>query len=107
MQDPEDSFADIVVYATRAVTYLQGVALDQFARDVGSQDQVARCLIVIGEAARRIPEEARTAYPDVPWSKMIAMRNRLAHVYDDVDWVTVWLTVTRELPRLIADLEVR
>lgn len=107
MRDSEDSLADIIVYASRAVAYLQSVALDEFAHDVGAQDQVVRCLMVIGEAARRMPEGARTRYPDVPWSKMIAMRNRLAHVYDDVDCATVWLTVTRELPRLIVKLEAR
>ena len=43
-------------------------------------------------------------HPQVPWTQMIGMRNRLAHEYDGIDTETVWLTVVRELPGVIAEL---
>ena len=105
MRDPEASLIDIVAYARRALGYLDGVSVADFARSNGVQDQVIRCLTVIGEAARRTPDAVRSTYPQVPWAQMIGMRNRLAHEYDGIDVETVWLTVVRDLPGLLASLE--
>lgn len=105
MRDPEASLIDIVVYARRAMGYLDSVSAPEFILDTGVQDQVIRCLTVIGEAARRTPAEVRSTYPQVPWSQMIGMRNRLAHAYDGIDVETVWLTVVRDLPGILASLE--
>ncbi|MCZ7380616.1 MAG: DUF86 domain-containing protein [Candidatus Methanoperedens sp.] len=59
----------------------------------------------MGEAARRISEETQAAYPDLPWSDMVGMRNIMIHEYDDVDLVIVWETVNNDLPPLIDALE--
>lgn len=50
----------------------------------------------------RLPHmlEAADAAPDVPWSAIVGMRNRLVHAYFDVDTDVVWKTVTNELPAL-------
>ena len=41
--------------------------------------------MIIGEAANHIPDDVQDAHPDVPWLVMRAMRNRVVHVYFDVD----------------------
>ena len=69
--------------------------------DTKSQDSVIRRLEIIGEAARRISEETRKAYPNLPWREMIGMRNFLIHDYDDVDIHIVWKTVKKDLPDLL------
>lgn len=79
MRDPEASLLDIVAYVRRVSRYVEGIALDEFVSDVGVQDQVIRCLSVIGEAARRTPVGTRDRFPAVPWAQMIGMRNRLSH----------------------------
>lgn len=105
MRDPEASLMGVVTYSRRAVDYLDGVSAQEFALDTGVQDQVIRCLTVIGEAARRTPDAVRSKYPQVPWTQMIGMRNRLAHEYDGIGPDTVWLTVQRDLPGILAELE--
>ncbi len=107
MRDPEALIADIVIYSERALRYVERVDANGFATDVGVQDQVIRCLEVVGEAARRVPDDVRSSYPEVPWAQMAGMRNRLAHTYDAVDMQAVWLTVTRDLPRILAALRRR
>jgi len=42
----------------------------------------------------------------VPWSQIAGMRNRLAHEYDAIDMESVWLTVTVDLPYILAELPV-
>lgn len=104
MRDPDSFLADIITFSRRAIGYADGIGQERFVRDVGVQDQVIRCLEVIGEAARRTPDEVRSEYPGVPWAQMAGLRNRLAHEYDSVDMLAVWLTVTRDLPAVLAQL---
>jgi uncharacterized protein with HEPN domain len=67
------------------------------------QDAVIRNLEVIGEAAnniQRVDAEFASAHSEVPWQVMYAMRNRLSHGYDKVDFEIVWKTVCYDLPEL-------
>ena len=66
---------------------------------------LVRLLEVIGEAARGISDEFRTQHPELPWKKMVGMRDRLIHGYYDVDLDVVWETATEDLPGLVAKLE--
>ena len=58
----------------------------------------------IGEAARRISQETRDKYPQIPWREMTSMRNLVIHEYDVVDINQVWDTVQNKLPSLIEEL---
>lgn len=60
---------------------------------------------MIGEAASKITLASREEYPEIPWADIIAMRNRLIHVYFDIDLDIVWGTVTDDLPKLIGLLQ--
>ena len=57
-------------------------------------------LQIIGEAARALPEETRALAPDIPWLKIIGMRNILVHGYFGIDTDVVWDTVTQDIPAL-------
>lgn len=59
---------------------------------------------VIGEAASHLSEPARSAHSDVPWRRVIGMRNFVVHRYFDVDPEVVWDTATRAIPQLRRDL---
>lgn len=65
---------DILQAARLAVSYLEGVAEEMFLQDTQRQDSVIRRIEIIGEAARRISPETRTAYLDIPWNAMIGIR---------------------------------
>jgi uncharacterized protein with HEPN domain len=66
---------------------------------------VVRAIEIIGEAASRVTQDARTAFPNIPWADVTAMRNRLIHAYFEVDLARVWDTVTDDLPPLISQLQ--
>lgn len=40
---------------------------------------IERLLEIIGEAANHVSKEVIDANPDIPWSKMIGLRNKVAH----------------------------
>jgi uncharacterized protein with HEPN domain len=69
------------------------------------QDAVIRNLEVIGEAANNIQiadVAFAKAHDEIPWQVMYAMRNRLSHGYDKIDYEMVWKTVCNDLPELYA-----
>jgi uncharacterized protein with HEPN domain len=52
-----------------------------------------RHLQIIGESASKLPEGVRNLAPDIPWHKIIGMRNILVHDYFAIDLDAVWNTV--------------
>lgn len=105
MQRDREYLLDILEAAKLAIDYIGDKTREEFFEDFQCQDAVIRRLEIIGEAARRISEETRASYPDLPWSDMVGMRNIMIHEYDDVDMVIVWETVHNDLPPLIDALE--
>ncbi len=59
-----------------------------------------RSLQVIGEATKKLPEEFRSVHPEVEWSSMARMRDRLIHGYFGVDHTLVWEVVQKHIPPL-------
>jgi uncharacterized protein with HEPN domain len=65
---------------------------------------VIRWIEIIGEAARGETAELREAHPEVPWRRMVAMRNVLIHGYFDIDVDLVWSVAQNDLPKLGAQI---
>ena len=67
------------------------------------QDAVERNLEIIGEAAnnvQRVDPAFANLHSEIPWQVIYAMRNRLSHGYDKIDYEMVWKTVCNDLPEL-------
>jgi uncharacterized protein with HEPN domain len=78
---------------------------DRFSVDEKALYAVIRALEIIGEAARKIPEEVRQANPEIQWREITAMRNKLTHEYFGVNIKVVWRTVHEDLPVIIPRLK--
>lgn len=86
--------------AEAAMVFVAGMAKTELERDRKTLFAVIRCIEIVGEAAARVSDATRAAAPDIPWSAIVGMRNRLVHAYFDVDTDVVWKTVSDELPVL-------
>lgn len=59
------------------------------------QDAVVRRLEILGEASKNIPDSFQKKYPDVPWKKIVRMRDKLIHHYFGVDLKVTWDVVKK------------
>ena len=66
---------------------------------------VERLLEIIGQAAKEVSEEFKKRYPDVPWAKIIGLRNILAHEYGEIKDEKIYLVATRDILQLIDQLK--
>lgn len=60
---------------------------------------------IVGEAAVKVTPDCRKEHPQIPWDKIISMRNRLIHAYFDIDLNVLWQTVTEDIPSLVTILK--
>jgi uncharacterized protein with HEPN domain len=95
-----DFIDDILDAMDKAEQMLDGVSFSQFESDFRTNFAVVRALEIIGEAAKRLPDEFRQIYPDIPWKSMAGMRDRIIHGYDNVDLQIVWAVVIRDIPQI-------
>ena len=104
MRDPKERLRD-VLEAISAIGRYADRDRNTLERDELLQTWFLHHLQIIGEAARAIPEEIRALAPDIPWLKIIGMRNVLVHGYFEIDTDIVWEAVVRDVPALKPALE--
>ncbi len=92
---------DILDSVAAIQDYIGETALEDFVADRRTVQEVERNYEIIGEAARYVPPEVQTRYPQVPWARMRGMRNLVAHQYSAVVPAVLWETARGDLPGLV------
>ncbi len=64
-----------------------------------------RMFEILGVAAMRVSAEFRAAHPEVPWQRIVGLRNVIAHEYDDIIFDRLWEVLIEDVPELIQALE--
>jgi uncharacterized protein with HEPN domain len=80
--------------------YVLDLSKEEFSKSTQIQDSVTRRLEVIGEATKHLLDEFKEYHQDIPWAKILAMRNMLIHEYFAVNLDVVWKTVKEDIPEL-------
>lgn len=91
--------------ANEALSFVAHKSRTELTTDRALALALVKSIEILGEAACRVSRELRSQSPEIPWTDIIAMRNRLIHSYFDVNLDIVWQTVTAELPPLVDQLE--
>ena len=74
-----------------------GRTVADYLADEGLREMIERNIARISEAARFVPSEMRSSYPDVPWRRIVGIGNVIRHDYDEIDDRVMWVTATEKL----------
>lgn len=81
---------DLLIAMSRISEYIEGHSFDSFKKDYKTVDAVIRNFEVIGEASKSLPKSLKEKYPEVPWSEMYLLRNKVSHEYFGIDYEIIW-----------------
>ena len=80
--------------------YSKGLSFSQFKKDNKIQDAILRRIEIVGEAVKKLPVEITLKYPEVKWSQIAGMRDKLIRQYFGIDLEIVWNVVRTDIPEL-------
>ena len=91
---------DILDSIKNIFEYTKTLSKNDFLADTKTNQAVILNIAIIGEAARNIPADIKSKYPEIDWALIYGMRNILIHKYFSVNLDIVWDVVKKELPAL-------
>jgi uncharacterized protein with HEPN domain len=96
---------DLIGAARKVVRFSAGRDAVAFASDEAAYDAVLYNLLVIGEAVKRLPEEATGRLSEAHRVGPARLRDLIAHRYFAIDGEIIWDVATRHVPALLVEAE--
>lgn len=98
---------DINHHIGLAQAFVEGTDYVALSDDLRTTYAVIRCLEIISEASRRLPDELKERHPEIAWRNMAGAGNVYRRDYEDVAVSLVWVVLQDHLPplRIMVELE--
>ncbi|HEY1544502.1 MAG TPA: HepT-like ribonuclease domain-containing protein [Xanthobacteraceae bacterium] len=79
---------------------IAGIDLTEYGGNLMLRRAVERCVEIVSEASRGIPDEMKAASPNQPWPEIASIGNLLRHHCERMDGLIMRKIATRSLPDL-------
>jgi len=96
---------NIQVSVSKILNYTQRLTFEGFINDEKTIDAVERNFEIIGESVKKLSDELKQKYPDIPFKQVAGMRDKLIHDYFGTDYKIVWTTIETKLPEFRKDID--
>ncbi len=103
---PSVVIADVLRCIEHVDSYTSKLSFDDFSSNFMVVEACLYNIQVIGEAVNQLADDVKTSNPQIPWTLIKGMRNRLIHEYFGTDLALVWSTIRNDLPGFKAELSV-
>ena len=90
---PHARLSHILESAEYLRSNLNDLTFSQFVENRTLVLATLHTLLIVGEASIALPDEIKDSRPELPWRRMRAMRNIIAHRYYKVDLGLVWRAI--------------
>ncbi|MBS0293268.1 MAG: DUF86 domain-containing protein [Proteobacteria bacterium] len=97
--------ADMLRFVQELRPLAMALTAEEFAQQRILCLAVEKLFINLGEAAYRVDAQRAQQIPDIPWRRVIGLRNILAHGYEQVAHEILFKTITDDLPALEVALQ--
>jgi len=104
-RDPAVFIEDMLKATEKIIAYAKGITPEELFGHQETVDAILYNLLILGKAAKGVPEEIRATNPEIPWRSITGMRDKIIHQYWGVNQILVWKAVTEEIPPLISLLK--
>ena len=101
----EKNIGKMVATVDKIVAYCAGKTYEDFISDEMLVEACVFNLSQLGEVANKISDETVKLHPEIAWSEIYGLRNRLVHDYEGTNPKLVWEIITEDLPVLKTQLE--
>lgn len=91
---------NLITHCKRIEEKVNRISKEDFDADLDIKEIVCFNIFQIGELAKTLPESFVATYNQVPWKKVMGMRNRIGHGYGTIDMNRVWGTATKDIKPL-------
>jgi len=77
-----------------------GFEYENFEGNIIYQNAVLTPIVQIGELVKRLPNEFKQQYTEIPWRNIAGMRDIVVHSYETIDKVILWSVANTETPKI-------
>jgi uncharacterized protein len=105
--DRDNTYLRLVLdYCNDIIAMAAQTPRDVFLSEKMPQRALVMTLILLGETAAQLSQGFRTEHPEIPWNKIIGLRNVSVHDYTGLELPRLWDQDIRvDVPQLKAQLE--
>ena len=101
MRNDNAYLEDIRLACERISRYVEGVTQSEFLAAEKTRAAVEREITIMGEAAGNVSQQFKSNHSELPWARLIRLRNFYIHGYDRLlSPAEVWGTAIRLAPRV-------
>jgi uncharacterized protein with HEPN domain len=104
-KSPSGPLHEIRQHIQLASSFVEGYTFENFKADRRTVYATIRCLEIISEASRRLPDEFKARHPEIPWPNIATAGNVYRHKYEDVADDMVWRTIQESLGPLFTAVD--
>lgn len=104
-RDPTVTLRQIVEHSRRVQELTTTHTLAAILSDWKLAAAFEREMEILGEAAKRLPVDLISSYPQIPWKQIAGTRDRISHGYDQTDYNVLWDAAKNDVPSLLSTVE--
>lgn len=93
------SLSDIIENMEKTRQFVGGMSYEEFVAHEMACYAVVRCLEIIGEAVKNVPQEIRARRPEVSWKDLAGLRDKCIHMYFGINHWRIWQVVKEDIPK--------